>query len=1251
MKRLSILALVSAVSLGLAGNVTQTISYSPASLQLGTDKGYTTVDMSGFPHIEKLGAPNLPVMAYQVVVPPTAEVTGFEITDLREEPVSGTYYVMPVQYPQAWMENSKQFPFVEPNPVYYSTDAAFPAQAAELTAAGTKAGYRLASFLVYPVRYNPVTKQLSVVTRLTVKVSYATGKVHASRFSGMQISMHGADVARLVLNPEDVSRHAPPRKTQEFGSALLSPGTWEHVILTNGQYADSLARLRDWRTRQGWRSKIVLVESIAAVYPGVDTAEKMRNFLKDAETTWSTIFCFIARKDWPAHQYRVAYGNVTGYGVDYFPADMYYSCLDGSWNADGDGYWGEPNDSVDCWADMHIGMITLDGYTELSTYLAKLFRYEFTPDTGWFCKALLGNDVTFSNEYNDSIANATPSPPWFDLKMYATGGMVTPTVQGYCDSLNHGYPITAVIAHGNNDLYGMGGDVTSPIMNALTNVNRMSMITAVCCHTGEYDATGNTNGDCIAENMAFHAPNGFIGVDMNTRYGWVAVAEFFNYSICYGLLGTRSARRITQGEALSYGRDYWHALVAVTTDTSKFRWEAYERTLFGEPAVPIWMGKAFNVSVTKPSAISIGSGVPVDITVNSQDGPVDSAMVCLIKGTETFARGFTAANGQLTLYVTPLTPGWLQLTVTGANNIPYLDSIQVVSSGKFVCYLRHFISDPTPGGNGDSIINPGESFRIPMWVKNYGTLPASGVNGRLIAHTAGVTISDSIKSFGTVNGGDSAYNAQGFGMNVDTGLPNNYAIPCSLVCNDSDDSTWVSYVTFRVGSPVIAYVDKAVKDSAGSIPNGRLDPGEIADLEVTLRNAGLGNATNVQALLKSGDSRLTVPDTFAVYGSIPHESTAVNRTDHFTLRADDDMPPETPVACTLKVIGDGGYAVTLSFTLVVGEIRAIDPIPDGPRVPARYYAFDESDAAYEQHPTYNWVEINSLGTRLAYSHNDEVLVVNLPTGFGPLRFYGQRDSQISVSADGWACPGNYVIPNYDNTGLPDPSTPPGMICANWDDLYPASGGGGDGNVYYYHDATNHRFIIEYDSVGYYWGSERDKFEVIISDTTVVTPTGDNDILVQYMTAAGYFSSTLGIEDPTRAIAIQALYDGTYHHGCAPIAAGRAIRYTTDEPVTAFSEPAGGVNLTRKPLEVSPNPFNASARINWQMRRDGTADLRVFDASGRVVRILASGPCPAGSYTTVWNGADNAGRKLAHGIYFVRLTTPDQTAKVKTVLAR
>lgn len=1243
--RSAVVALLTFAAVVSAASISHTFVYSPTSLKLDQQDGHTIVDFAGLPHIDRLGAPDLPVAPAQLLIPADAELTGFEIVDFREELIPGSYLIRPVQYPQAYTTNPLSFPFVQPNQSYYGST--FPPSPAELTSPGTKSGYQLVGFRVYPVRYNGATRQLSVVTQLTVKLTYKTGRRHVARRSELQIALHGSALSGLVLNPQDIDRFAPPRKTGERQSAFLPAGTYEHVILAADIYKDSLTKLRDWRTRQGWRSIIVPIESVCAVYPGVDTAERMRNFLKDAETTWSTVFCFIARKDWPANQFRRGYAYVSGYPVENLPTDMYFSCLDGSWNADGDNTWGEPNDSVDCLADIHVGMITIDSWAELSKYLAKIFRYEFSPDTGWFTKALLGNDVTFSNNFNDSIANATPTPPWFDLKMYASGGMVTPSVQRYVDSLQSGYPLTAIIAHGNIDLYGMGGNVTSPIMNALTNVNKLSMITAVCCHTGEWDQVGNTNGDCIAENMAFHAPNGFIGVMMNARYGWVSVAEYFNYSISYGLLGYRTARRVTQGQALSYGKDYWHPLVAVTTDTSKFRYEAYERNLFGEPAVPIWTKRAFVASVTRPGAINIGSNIPVPITVtDNSDAPVESAMVCLVKGTETFARGFTDASGQVTLLVSPLTPGMMSLTVTGANNLPVLDSIVVMAAGKFVSYLRHSVNDST-GGNGDGIINPGESFRLPMWVKNYGTQTAQSVNGRLITHAAGVMITDSIKGFGSIPGGDSSRNAQGFAMTVATGLPNNYPIPCSLVCRDNLDSIWVSYVTLRVGAPSISFVDKTVRDENSSRPNGKLDPGETADLEVTLRNGGLGNAYNVRAILRSGDARLTITDSMAAYGTVRRDSLSTNTGDRFTLAASASIPPETPIACTLDVYADAGYTERLVFTIVVGEIRTVDPMPDGPRQPALYWAYDEVDTGYDECPVYNWMEIRNLGTRLTLS-DDQTVVINIPSAFGAFRFYGQNYTQLSICGNGWVGLGSTTVSAYSNTSLPSTTLPPAFL-ANWDDLYPPTGGG----VWWYHDTTNHCLIVEWDSVAYYSARTTfESFQIIFYDATRAARDGNCEVIFQYRTANQPGSSaTVGMQDPSRTIFIQQLYDGSYTRGASTWIPGHAVKFTSDDPRTGLFDNPAIHSLYTGQLVAVPSVFRSTTSINWQVKREGPVELAVFDASGRNLCSLVRGRVTPGTYISKWNGTDDNGRPLGYGVYFIRLKSEDGTVKTKTILAR
>lgn len=1245
MKRSNIIAVLAVITLAGAADVTKTISFSPADPKLGSRDGYTTVEFRGLPHIELLGAPDLPVAPFQVVVPASSRVTDFEIVDFSEEPIAGSYLVLPVQYPTAYTDNYPPRPFVLPRPEYYQADAPFPARPAEFTGEGTKCGYRLASFRVYPVRYNPVARSLAVLTRLTVRISYATGAGHAAPRTQLQIALHGDELRRLVLNPEDVARFAPPRRINTLGSALLPAGNYEHVIMTTGQYRDSLIKLRDWRTRQGWRSTIVLIESIAATYPGVDTAERMRNFLKDADTTWGTIFAFIARRDHPARQYRNAYVNVSGQGVDYLPCDMYFSCLDGTWNADGDGIWGEPADSVDCWSDMNVGMITLDGFSELSKYLAKLFRYEFTPDAGWFQKSLLCNDVNFSNEFNDSVANATPSPPWSDLKMYYTGGMIPPSVQRYCDSLNSGYPLNVIIAHGSVDEFGMGTSVTSSHMIGLTNANRLSMVTAVCCHTGAWDTPGNTNGDCIAENMAFHAPNGFIGVIMNSRYGWVRVAEFFNYSICYGLLGFRTPRRITQGEALSYGRDYWHALVAVTTDTSKFRWEAYEKILFGEPAVPIWTGRAFAATVTKPAAINVGGNVPVTITVtDDNEVPVESALVCLIKDDGAFARGFADETGTITLLVSPLTPGMLQLTVTGANNLPYLDSIVVMASGKYVSYLRHAVVDTAPGGNGDGIINPGETFRLPVWLKNYGTQVAPGVTARLITHTAGVTINDSVKSFGDIAGSDSALNEEGFELSVATGLSNGYPIPCSLVCRDATDSTWVSFVTLRVGAPVLSFVDKRVLDSAASTPNGRLDPGETADLVVTLRNSGISTAYDIRAILRSGDNRLVAVDSTATFPNIASGSIGTNDTDHFVVYASATIPMETPIPCTLDLYLGADRVGQAVFTVVIGEIRTIDPVPDGPRQPALYWSYDNVDTLYAEHPDFAWVEIAGIGTRLTLS-DDQTVQVNLPPGFGPFRFYGQNYTVLSICSNGWVGLGATTVSTYTNTSLPNTSLPPAFF-VHWDDMYPPYGGG----VWWYHDAANHRFIVEYDSVPFYRAqSNYQKFQIILYDTTLAAQDGNCKAVMQYQIITDPSSCTVGEQDPTRTVFIQNLFDGSYHRGSAPIMNGRAIKFTTDMVLTAAEQPNSSTYHRARRLDINPSPFVHTTTISWQLPADGRVALLVLDAVGRVVRTLESGQRQAGNFVTTWDGTDDNGRRLGRGVYFVRLTADGSTTNVKTVL--
>ncbi len=430
--------------------------------------------------------------------------------------------------------------------------------------------------------------------------------------------------------------------------------------------------------------------------------------------------------------------------------------------------------------------------------------------------------------------------------------------------------------------------------------------------------------------------------------------------------------------------------------------------------------------------------------------------------------------------------------------------------------------------------------------------------------------------------------------------------------------------------PSVGLLRSRLDDAAGN-NNGKWDPAESVAVYLTLKNFGMVGATNVSATVSTSDPYVTLYNTNAAYGNIAGQDTAVNSVP-FTMKAAANTPREHMAEFDLTITAtESTWQTTFSFQ--IGEYLTTDPVPDGPRTPALYWAYDNVDTLYPEHPTYNWVEIRSQGTRIPMPSNDTVIPVNLPTAFGPFKYYGQRYTQVSVSADGWIAAGSYTSANYSNTALPSTSAPRATVFANWDDLNPVSGGGGAGYVYWYHDAANHRFIVEYDSVQYYSGSNRDKFEVIFSDTTVATPTGDNAITVQYKTAAGFTSSTVGIQDPTQAIAIQDFFNGALAHGAAPIAAGRAIKYTTVSGVGIAAPPV----RARPSMSVSVRPtlLTGMARVSFTLPQASSVKLEAYDRSGRRQATIFSGHQPAGVHAATWDT-----RTVPAGVYFLRLTTGD-----------
>jgi hypothetical protein len=94
------------------------------------------------------------------------------------------------------------------------------------------------------------------------------------------------------------------------------------------------------------------------------------------------------------------------------------------------------------------------------------------------------------------------------------------------------------------------------------------------------------------------------------------------------------------------------------------------------------------------------------------------------------------------------------------------------------------------------------------------------------------------------------------------------------------------------------------------------------------------------------------------------------------------------------------------------------------------------------------------------------------------------------------------------------------------------------------------------------------------------------------------------------------------------------------PVEGWAAAGSGPELR---LLNAPNPFADATTIRFTLSGRGPAELRVLDVTGRRVRELASGERGIGTHRVVWDGRDDAGRRVAAGVYFARLETDEGVA--------
>ncbi len=92
-----------------------------------------------------------------------------------------------------------------------------------------------------------------------------------------------------------------------------------------------------------------------------------------------------------------------------------------------------------------------------------------------------------------------------------------------------------------------------------------------------------------------------------------------------------------------------------------------------------------------------------------------------------------------------------------------------------------------------------------------------------------------------------------------------------------------------------------------------------------------------------------------------------------------------------------------------------------------------------------------------------------------------------------------------------------------------------------------------------------------------------------------------------------------------------------------------------PVEFSlkpnyPNPFNPSTNIAYDIAKNSTVDVSIFNVLGQKIATLVTGQMIAGEHITLWNGTTQNGSPVSSGVYFVRMNARvDGTGEVFTAL--
>jgi hypothetical protein len=877
-----------------ASTLSWTFKLDPSDLKYEETASGARVRIDGFGSLEYLDYPPLPYRVVSVLIPQGEDVASYRLEIASEKRIAPEKSLGP--FKGSVRDDGTGAGVSIEKADAETEDGLFPKWHVRQFGSSWFRGYRIVSFALYPVRYSELTRNLVVETevRLVVETTPAPPSEEVAErlryVSGFRSQSLEA-VRKLVINPEAAASYSFNEVAVESGTKAFSPSyepsmegsEVSYLIVTDEAMAPAFQRLADWKTKQGVPAVVRTTEWISQhARAGADLAESIRNYIRDAYAKWGVEWVVLGG-DTDVVPARFAY--VSFYTGDFIPTDMYYSCLDGSWNADHDSLWGEAyhaandtGDECDLYSEVYVGRMPASTLAEAEVLVHKTITYSTSAAAASKSKFLMLAEVVFPADYHpgddiildggevaesvyDLYLNGNPDVTTARLYENYTAfpGSVPLGKEAAVDSMGAGTNQILDVGHGYKYNMSVGnGSILNYDANALRNGAQLFSMYLMNCTNVAFDT------DCLAEYFLLNANGGAFAVTGASRSAFPSASRPY-LDTYYNLLFSHDVVQLGKLQTLSR-LPYTPSAYGETAD----RWTHFIYNYLGDPEICIFQGRAKTFSVTKPASAVFGSNT-ITINVTTDGVPPDSALVCLYKAGDDYAYHPTNGSGAATFNgFLCKGEGWIYVTVTGRNHIQYNDSIMVVQqTPAYVRVNRKHVEDLIIGNN-DGVLDAGETVKLQIELTNTGKTTASKLYAFVRSSDPGITMTDTASTYVDLAPNAVSYGNRSFKFQAASSMPDQHAAEFTIDVHDSTGHFWSEKFALEVHAPKLElYVNTASDTLPYGNNNGVIEEGEQFLLSIGVKNFGSGTAYGLVGKVRSLDPDIAVIDSDAVYGEIP----------------------------------------------------------------------------------------------------------------------------------------------------------------------------------------------------------------------------------------------------------------------------------------------------------------------------------------------------------------------------------------------